>query len=39
MSKRTVIIGGVADGMSAATRVRRNDEDREIIVLGASGHV
>lgn len=39
MSKRTVIIGGVAGGMSAATRLRRNDEDREIIVLEASGHV
>lgn len=35
----TVIIGGVAGGMSAATRLRRRDEDMEIIVLEASGHV
>ncbi|MWJ08177.1 pyridine nucleotide-disulfide oxidoreductase, partial [Clavibacter michiganensis subsp. michiganensis] len=27
---RTVIIGGVAGGMSAATRLRRLDEEREI---------
>lgn len=30
---RTVIIGGVAGGMSAATRLRRLDESREIVVL------
>ena len=35
----TVIIGGVAGGMSTATRLRRNDETRTIIVLEASGHV
>lgn len=35
----TVIIGGVAGGMSTATRLRRNDEKRNIIVLEASGHV
>ncbi|MDD7466054.1 MAG: FAD-dependent oxidoreductase [Actinomycetaceae bacterium] len=35
----TVIIGGVAGGMSAATRLRRNDESRQIIVLEASGNV
>ena len=35
----TVIIGGVAGGMSTATRLRRNDENRTIIVLEASGHV
>lgn len=35
----TVIIGGVAGGMSAATRLRRRDEDMNIIVLEASGHV
>ncbi|MBN9607066.1 MAG: FAD-dependent oxidoreductase [Actinomycetales bacterium] len=29
----TVIVGGVAAGMSAATRLRRLDEQREIIVL------
>ena len=36
---RTVIIGGVAGGMSAATRLRRLDETAEIIVLERSGHV
>jgi len=36
---RTVIIGGVAGGMSAATRLRRLDVDAEIIVLEKSGHV
>ncbi|MDN6431602.1 MAG: FAD-dependent oxidoreductase [Corynebacterium flavescens] len=35
----TVIVGGVAGGMSTATRLRRNDEHRRIIVLEASGHV
>ena len=36
---RTVIIGGVAGGMSAATRLRRLDADSQIIVLEKSGHV
>lgn len=36
---KTVIIGGVAGGMSAATRLRRLDEDAEIVVLERSGHV
>ena len=36
---RVVIIGGVAGGMSAATRLRRLDESAEIIVLERSGHV
>ena len=35
----TVIVGGVAGGMSAATRLRRLDEAREIIVLERSGAV
>ncbi|WP_257181208.1 FAD-dependent oxidoreductase [Corynebacterium cystitidis] len=35
----TVIVGGVAGGMSTATRLRRNDEDMEIIVLEASNNV
>lgn len=39
MVKRIVIIGGVAGGMSAATRLRRLDNDAEIIVLEKSGHV
>jgi NADPH-dependent 2,4-dienoyl-CoA reductase/sulfur reductase-like enzyme/rhodanese-related sulfurtransferase len=36
---RVVIVGGVAGGMSAATRLRRLDERAEIIVLERSGHV
>ncbi|MBI5027688.1 MAG: hypothetical protein HZB48_02530, partial [Actinobacteria bacterium] len=36
---KTVIIGGVAGGMSAATRLRRLDEAAEIVVLERSGHV
>lgn len=36
---RVVIIGGVAGGMSAATRMRRLDADAEIVVLEKSGHV
>jgi NADPH-dependent 2,4-dienoyl-CoA reductase/sulfur reductase-like enzyme/rhodanese-related sulfurtransferase len=36
---RTIIIGGVAGGASAATRLRRLDEQHEIIVLERSGYV
>lgn len=36
---RTVIIGGVAGGMSAATRLRRLDEAREIVVLERGPYV
>lgn len=36
---KVVIIGGVAGGMSAATRLRRLNVDAEIIVLERSGHV
>lgn len=36
---KVIIIGGVAGGMSAATRLRRLDADAEIIVLERSGHV
>jgi NADPH-dependent 2,4-dienoyl-CoA reductase/sulfur reductase-like enzyme/rhodanese-related sulfurtransferase len=36
---RVVIVGGVAGGMSAATRMRRLDAEAEIIVLEKSGHV
>ena len=36
---KVVIIGGVAGGMSAATRLRRLDNDADIIVLERSGHV
>ncbi|MFF2275275.1 FAD-dependent oxidoreductase [Agromyces sp. NPDC058126] len=35
----TVVIGGVAGGMSAATRLRRLDEEREIIVVERSSAV
>lgn len=37
--KRIVIIGGVAGGMSAATRLRRLDPDASITVLERSGFV
>lgn len=37
--KRYVIVGGVAGGMSAATRLRRLDNEAEIIVLEKSGFV
>lgn len=37
--RRTVIVGGVAAGMSAATRLRRNDEQRHIVVLERGSHV
>src|SRR5512133_1563118 len=36
---RYVIIGGVAGGMSAATRLRRLDENAHIIVFERGGHV
>ena len=36
---RIVIVGGVAGGMSAATRLRRLDENAEIVVLERSGYV
>ncbi|MFV0452413.1 MAG: FAD-dependent oxidoreductase [Propioniciclava sp.] len=36
---RVIIIGGVAGGMSAATRLRRLDESASITVLERSGHV
>ncbi|MDN5572067.1 MAG: FAD-dependent oxidoreductase [Propionibacteriaceae bacterium] len=36
---RIIIIGGVAGGMSAATRLRRLAESAEIVVLERSGHV
>lgn len=38
-TKRFVIVGGVAGGMSAATRLRRLDANAEIIVIEKSGHV
>jgi NADPH-dependent 2,4-dienoyl-CoA reductase/sulfur reductase-like enzyme/rhodanese-related sulfurtransferase len=36
---KTVIIGGVAGGASAATRLRRLDESHEIVMLERSGYV
>jgi NADPH-dependent 2,4-dienoyl-CoA reductase/sulfur reductase-like enzyme/rhodanese-related sulfurtransferase len=36
---KVIVIGGVAGGMSAATRLRRLDESAEIIVLERSHHV
>ena len=39
LSMHTIIIGGVAGGMSAATRLRRLDESADIIVLERSGYV
>lgn len=38
-TQRIIIVGGVAGGMSAATRLRRLIEDAEIIVLERGGHV
>ena len=37
--KRIVIVGGVAGGMSTATRMRRLDEQAHITVIEKSGHV
>jgi NADPH-dependent 2,4-dienoyl-CoA reductase/sulfur reductase-like enzyme/rhodanese-related sulfurtransferase len=37
--KKIVVIGGVAGGMSAATRLRRLDETAHILVLERSGYV
>lgn len=39
MSRRVVIVGGVAGGMSAATRLRRLDPQASITVLERSGYV
>ncbi len=39
LAKRVVIVGGVAGGMSTATRLRRLDADATIVVLERSGHV
>jgi len=38
-AKRVVIVGGVAGGMSTATRLRRLDAGASIVVLERSGHV
>ncbi|GAB2675601.1 FAD-dependent oxidoreductase [Thalassiella azotivora] len=36
---KTVVVGGVAGGMSAATRLRRLDPTAEVVVLERSAHV
>ena len=36
---RIIVVGGVAGGMSAATRLRRLDESADIIVIERSGYV
>ena len=36
---KVVIVGGVAAGMSAATRLRRRDEDAHIVVFERGEHV
>jgi NADPH-dependent 2,4-dienoyl-CoA reductase/sulfur reductase-like enzyme/rhodanese-related sulfurtransferase len=36
---KTIIVGGVAGGMSAATRLRRLDEQQEIVVLERGSYV
>src|SRR5690625_3017956 len=36
---RVVIVGGVAGGMSAATRLRRLNEDMEIIIIEKNSYV
>ncbi len=39
MSKRVLIVGGVAGGMSAATRLRRLDEFADIVIFERGPHV
>lgn len=39
MKKRILIVGGVAGGASCATRLRRLDEQAEIIIFERGGHV
>jgi NADPH-dependent 2,4-dienoyl-CoA reductase/sulfur reductase-like enzyme len=39
MSKKVVIVGGVAGGASAAARLRRLDEQAEIIMLERGDYI
>ena len=39
MKKRILVIGGVAGGASAAARIRRLDEEAEIIMFEKGPHV
>ena len=36
---KVVVVGGVAGGMSAAARIRRLNEDAEVVVLERGAHV
>lgn len=39
MAQRLVVVGGVAAGMSAASKARRTDKNLDIVVYEQSGHV
>lgn len=39
MGRKTVIIGGVAGGATAAARLRRRDQEREIIMFEKGGYI
>jgi len=39
MSRKVLIVGGVAGGASAAARLRRLDEEAEIIIFERGGHI
>ena len=39
MSKKVLIVGGVAGGATAAARIRRLDEQAEVIIFERSGFV
>lgn len=39
MSRRVVIVGGNASRMNTATRLRRLDEDADIVILETGDHV
>lgn len=39
MSKKVLIVGGVAGGASAAARLRRLDEDAEIVMFERDGYI
>ena len=36
---KVVIVGGVAGGATAAARIRRLDEEAQIVVFERSGHI
>ena len=39
MAKKVVIVGGVAGGATAASRLRRLDEEAEIVIIERTGYV